>query len=94
MVRRGQVTGYMSIRTKATAEEIAAVEPLYRALNDGSCKKRVHKGLVVGKGWLGKLPAMPLRWRVRCVMAALLPFSPPRWSRPLPGGYRSPQPRW
>ena len=71
MVRRGQVTGYMSIRTKATAEEIAAVEPLYRALNDGSCKKRVHKGLVVGKGWLGKLPAMPLRWRVRSVMAAL-----------------------
>ncbi|HDR2375487.1 TPA: PAS domain-containing protein [Enterobacter asburiae] len=71
MVRRGQVTGYMSIRTKATVEEIAAVEPLYRALNDGSCKKRIHKGLVVGKGWLGKLPAMPLRWRVRSVMAAL-----------------------
>ncbi|HDR2404976.1 TPA: PAS domain-containing protein [Enterobacter asburiae] len=71
MVRRGQVTGYMSIRTKATAEEIAAVEPLYRALNDGRCKKRIHKGLVVGKGWLGKLHAMPLRWRVRSVMAAL-----------------------
>ncbi|HDW3277213.1 TPA: PAS domain-containing protein [Enterobacter asburiae] len=71
MVRRGQVTGYMSIRTKATAEEIAAVEPFYRALNDGSCKKRVHKGLVVGKGWLGKLPSMPLRWRVRSVMAGL-----------------------
>ncbi|MBN4801761.1 PAS domain-containing protein [Enterobacter asburiae] len=71
MVRRGQVTGYMSIRTKATAEEIVAVEPLYRALNDGRCKKRIHKGLVVGKGWLGKLPAMPLRWRVRSVMAAL-----------------------
>jgi aerotaxis receptor len=71
MVRRGQVTGYMSIRTKATAEEIAAVEPLYRALNEGRCKKRIHKGLVVGKGWLGKLPAMPLRWRVRSVMAAL-----------------------
>ncbi|AYY07007.1 PAS domain S-box protein [Enterobacter roggenkampii] len=71
MVRRGQVTGYMSIRTRATAEEIAAVEPLYRALNDGRCKKRIHKGLVVGKGWLGKLPAMPLRWRVRSVMAVL-----------------------
>ncbi len=71
MMRRGQVTGYMSIRTRATAEEIAAVEPLYRALNDGSCKKRIHKGLVVGKGWLGKLPAMPLRWRVRSVMAVL-----------------------
>ncbi|NEV83378.1 MULTISPECIES: methyl-accepting chemotaxis protein [Enterobacter] len=71
MVRQGLVTGYMSIRAKATEEEIAAVEPLYRALNDGSCKKRIHKGLVVGKGWLGKLPAMPLRWRVRSVMAAL-----------------------
>ena len=71
MVRRGQVTGYMSIRTRATAEEITAVEPLYRALNDGRCKKRIHKGLVVGKGWLGKLPAMPLRWRVRSVMAVL-----------------------
>ncbi|TXU89978.1 PAS domain S-box protein [Enterobacter roggenkampii] len=71
MVRRGQVTGYMSIRTRATAEEIAAVEPLYRALNDGRCKKRIHKGLGVGKGWLGKLPAMPLRWRVRSVMAVL-----------------------
>ncbi|EHN8906001.1 PAS domain-containing protein [Enterobacter asburiae] len=71
MVRQGLVTGYMSIRTKATAEEIAAVEPLYRALNDGSYMKRIHKGLVVGKGWLGKLPAMPLRWRVRSVMAAL-----------------------
>ena len=71
MVRQGKMTGYMSIRTKATAEEIAAVEPLYKALNEGRCKKRIHKGLVVRKGWLGKLAAMPLRWRVRSVMAAL-----------------------
>lgn len=71
MVRGGQVTGYMSIRTRAKAEEIAAVEPLYKALNEGRCNKRVHKGLVVSKGWLGKLPAMPLRWRVRGVMTAL-----------------------
>jgi len=71
MVRGGQVTGYMSIRTRAKAEELAAVEPLYKALNEGRCNKRVHKGLVVSKGWLGKLPAMPLRWRVRGVMTAL-----------------------
>ncbi len=38
------------------------MEPLYRALNDGRCKKRVHKGLVVGKGWLGE---------TRCLIAAL-----------------------
>jgi len=71
MVRGGEVTGYMSIRTHATREEIAAVEPLYQALNEGRSNKRIHKGLVVRKGWLGKLPAMPLRWRVRCVMAGL-----------------------
>ena len=71
MVRNGQMTGYMSIRTRATEDEVAAVEPLYKALKEGRCKKRIHKGLVVRKGWLGKLPAMPLRWRVRSVMAIL-----------------------
>jgi aerotaxis receptor len=71
MVRNGGVTGYMSIRAKATPEEIAAVEPLYKALNEGRSNKRLHKGLVLRKGWLGKLPTMPLRWRVRSVMTAL-----------------------
>ena len=69
MVREGRVTGYMSIRTRATDEEIAAVEPLYKALNEGRSNKRIHKGLVVRKGWLGKRPAIPSRWRVRSVMA-------------------------
>ena len=69
MVREGRVTGYMSIRTRATDEEIAAVEPLYKALNEGRSNKRIHKGLVVRKGWLGKLPTIPIRWRVRSVMA-------------------------
>lgn len=71
MIRNGKMTGYMSIRSKASAQEIATVEPLYKALNEGRCNKRIHKGLVVRKGWLGKLPAMPLRWRTRGVMAAL-----------------------
>ncbi|MBJ8366301.1 methyl-accepting chemotaxis protein [Citrobacter cronae] len=71
MVREGRVTGYMSIRTRATDEEIAAVEPLYKALNEGRCNRRIHKGLVVRKGWLGKLPALPIRWRVRSVMTLM-----------------------
>ena len=55
MVREGKISGYMSIRTRATDEEIAAVEPLYKALNAGrATSKRIHKGLVVRKGWLGK----------------------------------------
>ncbi|HEX4503140.1 MAG TPA: methyl-accepting chemotaxis protein [Scandinavium sp.] len=71
MVRDGKITGYMSIRTKAQPEEIAAVEPLYKALNEGRCTKRVHKGLVVSQRWWGKLPGMPLRWRVRSLMTLL-----------------------
>ncbi|MBN6044643.1 PAS domain-containing protein [Citrobacter sp. ku-bf4] len=71
MVREGNVTGYMSIRTRATDAEIATVEPLYKALNEGRCRRRIHKGLVVRKGWLGKLPAMPVRWRVRSVMVLI-----------------------
>lgn len=71
MVREGNVTGYMSIRTRATDAEIATVEPLYKALNEGRCRRRIHKGLVVRKGWLGKLTAMPVRWRVRSVMALI-----------------------
>ncbi|GJL47702.1 TPA: PAS domain-containing protein [Citrobacter farmeri] len=71
MVREGNVTGYMSIRTRATDAEIAAVEPLYQALNEGRCSRLIHKGLVVRKGWLGKLPAMPVRWRVRSVMGLI-----------------------
>ncbi|MDU7305693.1 MAG: methyl-accepting chemotaxis protein [Escherichia coli] len=71
MVREGRVTGYMSIRTRATDEEIAAVEPLYKALNEGRSNKRIHKGLVVRKGWLGKLPSLPLRWRARGVMTLM-----------------------
>jgi len=71
MVRNGEVTGYMSIRTRATEHEIAAVEPLYSALNEGSSKKRLHKGLVLGKGVLGKVATLPLRWRARSVMTLL-----------------------
>ncbi len=86
MVREGKISGYMSIRTRATDEEIAAVEPLYKALNAGRTSKRIHKGLVVRKGWLGKLPSLPLRWRARGVMtlmfillAAMLWFVAARW---------------
>ncbi|MGL4725437.1 MAG: methyl-accepting chemotaxis protein [Scandinavium sp.] len=69
MVREGKIIGYMSIRTKAQPEEIAAVTPLYQALNEGRCNKRVHKGLVISKRWWGKLPSLPVRWRVRSVLA-------------------------
>lgn len=71
MVRDGKISGYMSIRTKAQPEEIAAVEPLYNALNEGRSTRRVRKGLVVSQRWWGKLPGMALRWRLRLLMTLL-----------------------
>lgn len=68
MVREGKISGYMSIRIRATDEEIAAVESLYKALNVGRISKRIYKGLVVRKGWLGKLFLLSFRWRARGVM--------------------------
>lgn len=71
VVRNGKTTGYMSIRTKAQPEEIAAVEPLYKALKEGRCKYRLYKGLVLGKSGLGKLPTLPLRWRIRMIISTV-----------------------
>lgn len=68
-VRNGKTIGYMSIRTKASEEEIAAVEPLYQALREERSNKRLYKGRVISKRWWGKLAAIPLRWRVRSIMS-------------------------
>ena len=70
-VRKGKTIGYMSIRTKASPQEIAAVEPLYQALREERSNKRLYKGRVISTRWWGKLSVMPLRWRVRSVMLGL-----------------------
>ncbi|HEB4872679.1 TPA: PAS domain-containing protein [Kluyvera ascorbata F0526] len=69
-VRNGKTIGYMSIRTKASEEEVAAVEPLYQALREERSNKRLYKGRVISKRWWGKLSAIPLRWRVISIMSA------------------------
>lgn len=60
MVRNGQMTGYMSIRTRATEDEVAAVEPLYKALNEGRSKNAFIKGW-----WYAKAGSANYR-RCRC----------------------------
>jgi aerotaxis receptor len=48
VVRNGQATGYMSVRTKPTRDEVAAAESLYRQFREGTVgNRRFHKGLVV-----------------------------------------------
>jgi aerotaxis receptor len=77
VVRDGKATGYMSVRTKASREEIAAAEQLYRDFREGRAGGRgFHKGLIVRTGllaWTGVLKTMPVRWRIRAALAALVP---------------------
>jgi PAS domain S-box-containing protein len=46
VVRNGKPAGYMSVRTKASREEIAAAEALYRDFREGKAgNRRFHKAL-------------------------------------------------
>jgi aerotaxis receptor len=77
VVRNGQATGYMSVRTKPTREEVAGAESLYRAFREGTVgNRRFHKGLIVRTGlmgWTSVFQTLPARWRIRSALAALVP---------------------
>lgn len=71
--REGQVTGYMSVRTKPTREEVARAEALYKDLREGRAKGRsFHKGLVARSAWHSLLQRLPVTGRLR--LAAMLPL--------------------
>ena len=65
VVRDGKTTGYMSVRTKASRDEIASAERLYRDFREGrSGARRFHKGLIVRgglAGWASMFQTMPVR---------------------------------
>ncbi|AQV97169.1 PAS domain S-box protein [Cupriavidus necator] len=79
VVRNGRPAGYMSVRTKATREEITAAEKLYRDFREGQAgSRKFHKGLIVRTGLMAftsMFQTMPVRWRVRLALLALLPVS-------------------
>jgi aerotaxis receptor len=73
MRRKGQVTGYLSVRTKPSRDEVAASETLYRRFREGRAGGLAfHRGLVVRTGWARCLSAsqlLPSAWRVRLPLA-------------------------
>ncbi len=81
MVRGGVTTGYMSVRTKPDAGEIAGAEALYKRFRDGTAKGLAfHKGIVIrtgAMGWASTFQLMPVRWRVRLgfLIALALPLA-------------------
>jgi len=78
VVRHGRTIGHMSVRTKASRDEIAAADALYRDFREGKAgSRRFHKGLIVRGGALRGLSAfrtMPVRWRIRLSMLAAAPL--------------------
>ncbi|MCR4467284.1 PAS domain-containing methyl-accepting chemotaxis protein [Burkholderia sp. SCN-KJ] len=74
VMRDGQPTGYMSVRTSAPRDEIAAADALYRAFREGKAgQRRFHKGLVIRTGLLriASLPqTMSVRARVHSALCA------------------------
>jgi aerotaxis receptor len=66
--RDGKIVGYISVRTRPRAEEVAAADRLYRDFREGRASHlRFCKGVIVRAGMgrvLSSLQLMPLRWRV------------------------------
>jgi aerotaxis receptor len=74
IIRDGVTTGYMSVRTKLSRDEIAAADSLYRDLRDGKAgSRRFHKGLIVRAGlarWRSFFQVARVRTRICVALAA------------------------
>ena len=66
----GQVTGYMSVRTRATREQVDAAAAAYRLFREGRAQgMAIEEGHVVRRGFMSLLAA-PARWAARLPEAA------------------------
>ena len=76
VIRNGQHQGYMSVRTKATKEEIAGAERLYADMREGRASHlKLHKGLLLRTGLMGftsMFKTMRVRTRIRLPLIGLL----------------------
>ncbi|MFC0250423.1 methyl-accepting chemotaxis protein [Massilia consociata] len=70
----GRVTGYMSVRTAPTREQVAAASALYHQFRTGKAKGlAIRRGAAVRRGWRARLAALrtlPLSRRLGIVMAS------------------------
>jgi len=68
VVRNGAVVGYMSVRTKPTADEVKDAETIYRDFREGRAGGRAfHRGLIVHTGmmaWRSIGQRLPISWRL------------------------------
>jgi aerotaxis receptor len=78
VVRHGRTTGFMSVRTKPSRDEIGAAEALYKDFREGrQGSRRFHKGLVVRTGlmrWRSIFQIQSVRGRLRTALLPLIPL--------------------
>ncbi|TCL05515.1 methyl-accepting chemotaxis protein [Sodalis ligni] len=79
IIRNGQLTGYMSVRTKPTRKEVEETDRFYRNFTAGKTGGvKFHEGLALRGGlfgWMSCLQTMSVRWRIRCGALAIVPLS-------------------
>lgn len=79
VVRGGRVSGYISVRTHPTREEIGAAETIYRHFREGRARGRAFfRGLVLRTGWHAcsdRLKTLSVAGRIHLTLWPLMPLA-------------------
>ncbi|MBS0425195.1 MAG: PAS domain-containing protein [Proteobacteria bacterium] len=75
LIENGKVTGYLSVRTKASHAEIERAAPIYQRILEGKEKNlKIEKGQIVRTDFIGKLQAfLKMTTKKRIVLAMTVP---------------------
>ncbi|MCV9877578.1 methyl-accepting chemotaxis protein [Brenneria izbisi] len=79
LMKEGKVTGYMSVRTQVSQQEIQQAATLYHKINENKLKhQRLYQGLLIYKGplkFLSLFKIIPVRWRIRSYIYFFILFT-------------------
>lgn len=75
LIENGQITGYLSVRTKASPTAIEQAAPAYQQILEGKAKNlKIEKGQIVRTDFIGKLQAfLKMTTRKRIALAMTIP---------------------
>ncbi|TXI42939.1 MAG: PAS domain S-box protein [Nitrosomonas sp.] len=75
LIENGQITGYLSVRTKASQTAIEQAAPAYQQILEGKAKNlKIEKGQIVRTDFIGKLQAfLKMTTRKRIALAMTIP---------------------
>ncbi|WP_350312326.1 methyl-accepting chemotaxis protein [Dickeya fangzhongdai] len=79
IVRQGRTTGYMSVRTQPSRQEVDAAEKLYQTMRTEGNNLKLHRGVLFRTGLTGlfsRLKLISMRWRLRglIMLTALISY--------------------